>query len=243
MVEESKEVLAVIPARGGSKGITGKNIRMFGDKPLIVHTIEIAKHAPSVSRIIVSTDSEEIATIAKEAGAEVPYLRPAELAQSNSKVVDAVIHLLEYLKKNESYKPTHILLLQPTSPLRTADDIESAVHLLHERGADNVISVCRTENLILTKDENDSLTIQNPELLYSTNRQELPAYYKFDGSMIYLIDTNVLLKERSFLAGKLVGYEIPRWRGVDLDEPQDFVIGELIYKNRETIAKRIQDFS
>lgn len=238
----SFEILALIPARGGSTGIPKKNIRLFVGKPLIVHTIEAARHAPSVSRIIVSTDSEEIARVAKDAGAEVPYLRPAELATSTSKVADAVVHMLQYLKSKEGYEPTHVLLLQPTSPLRTSDDIEKSVALFQKTGADSLVSVCRTENLLLTKNPSDELTIFNTELLGSPNRQELPAFYKLDGSMIYLVATDVFLKHRSFLAGKLVGYEIPRWRGADLDEPQDFVAGELIFEKRKEIEERIRNF-
>lgn len=243
MTERTRSILAIIPARGGSSGVPRKNVRVFGGEPLIAHTIDAAKHAPSVSRIIVSTDDEEIAQISRGCGAEVPFLRPAELATSSSKVVDAVVHLVEKLKADDGYAPTHILLLQPTSPLRTAEDIENAIALYEKSGADSLVSVCRTENVLMTKDENDILTIQNPELLLSPNRQELPAFYKFDGSMIYLIKTEVLLKARSFIAGKLVGYEIPRWRGADLDLPQDFVVGEIIFKNRDAIERAIRDFS
>ncbi|MDO8522307.1 MAG: acylneuraminate cytidylyltransferase family protein [bacterium] len=237
-----KEILAIIPARGGSKGIPRKNVRMFGGKPLIAHTIDAAKEAPSVNRIIVSTDDAEIARVSKECGAEVPFLRPRELATSASKVVDAVIHLLEKLKADEAYEPTYILLLQPTSPLRTSEDVERAVKLFFDAEADSLVSVCRTENVLMTKDAEDVLTVQNPELLSSPNRQELPAFYKFDGSMIYLTKTEILLKEHSFIAGKLVGYEIPRWRGADMDELQDFVVGELIFKNKDEIERAIQDF-
>jgi len=243
MTERTKSILAIIPARSGSSGIPRKNVRMFAGKPLIAHTIDAAKHAPSVNRVIVSTDDEEIARVSREFGADVPFLRPTELATSTSKVIDAVVHLLGKLKAEESYEPTHILLLQPTSPLRTADDIERAVALFNLRGADSLVSVSRTENVLMTKDGSDALTVQNTELLSSPNRQELPAFYKFDGSMIYLIKTDMLLKERSFIAGKLVGYEIPRWRGADLDLPQDFVVGELVFKNRDEIERAIRDFS
>ena len=237
------EILAVIPARAGSAGIPKKNIKLFAGKPLIAYSIEAARASLSVGRIIVSTDSEEIAAIAKDYGAEVPYLRPAELSTASSRVVDAVMHLLEYLKQNEDYRPSHVLLLQPTSPLRTRDDIEKAVALLKSSDADEVVSVTRTENVLMTKDKEGVLTVQDQQLLNSPNRQELPAYYKFDGSMIYLIKTDVLEKERSFFAGKVVGYEIPRWRGVDLDEPQDFVVGELVFKHKDDIERQLRDFS
>ena len=100
-----------------------------------------------------------------------------------------------------------------------------------------------TENVLMTKDANSVLSIRNPEMLSNPNRQELPICYKLDGSMIYMVKTEVFLKERSFLAGRLVGYEIPRWRAVDLDLPQDFVVGELLYENKDAIEKRIRDFS
>jgi CMP-N-acetylneuraminic acid synthetase len=207
-----------------------------------VHTIEAAKGAASVSRVVVSTDSEEIAAVAKDAGAEVPVLRPAELATKESKVLDAVLHLLAHLKTEESYEPTYILLLQPTSPLRTSDDIEKAVALFIANDADSLVSVCRTENVLMTKDANNVLHFENPEMLATPNRQELPAYYKFDGSMLYLVDTKKLITERTFFPGKLVGYEIPRWRAIDLDEPQDFVVGELLFENKGEIEARLEHF-
>jgi CMP-N,N'-diacetyllegionaminic acid synthase len=237
------KILAVIPARSGSKGIPNKNIRLFAGKPLIVHSIEAAKDSPSIDRVIVSTDSDEIAAVAKKAGAEAPFLRPAELATAESKVSDAVIDLLERLKKEEAYNPSHILLLQPTSPLRTHHDIEAAIKLFFATGADSLVSVCKTENLLLTKDPANILTIRNTEDLASPNRQELPQCYKLDGSMLYMVKTERFLKEQSFFSGKLVGFEIERWRAIDLDEPQDFILGELIFQNRDAIAKKIQSFS
>ncbi len=239
---EERKIIAIVPARSGSKGISNKNTRLFAGKPLIAHTIETAKASPSIDRIVVSTDSEEIAAVARDFGAEVPFLRPPELAMHESSIVDAVVHLLDQLKK-ENYAPTHVLLLQPTSPLRTTEDIEKAIELFEKSDADSLVSICRTENILMTKDESDVLTIVNPEMLKSPNRQELPTYYKLDGSMIYLVKTDLFLKEHSFLAGKLVGYEIERWRAVDLDEPQDFVVGEFLYKNQEQLEKDIRNFS
>ena len=238
---ERHDILAVIPARGNSKGIRRKNIRYFAGKPLLVHAIETAKKAPSVTRIIVSTDDKRAVTIAKKAGAEVPFLRPRHLATDTSNVVDAVIHLLDQLARGEDYRPTHVLLLQPTNPLRTADDIENTFKLLKKTRADSVVSVCKTENLLFTKDSRDALTIVNPDQAHATNRQQLPAYYRLDGCMIYLIKTDVLRKYRSFLAGKLIGYEIEKWRAVDLDEPEDFVVGELVFKHKKAIVERIKN--
>jgi CMP-N-acetylneuraminic acid synthetase len=104
------------------------------------------------------------------------------------------------------------------------------------------VSITATEHLLLTKDEYDVLTITNPEYLVSENRQELPATYRLDGCIIYLINAALFLRERSFFAGKLVGYEIEPWRAVDIDEPEDFVVGEFIFSHRDKILKKIAEF-
>lgn len=238
------EILAIIPARSGSKGILRKNIRPFNGKPLITHSIVLAKSAPSVSRVIVSTDSEEIASIAREAGAEVPFLRPAEYAGDTSKVVDAVAHLLLKLKAVEHYQPDYILLLQPTNPMRTIDDIERSVAMIQSSKADSLVSMCKvTEPLLLTKDVEDTLTFVHGELFTSTNRQEVPQYYRLDGCMIFLVNTEKFLEQRSFYAGKLIGYEIEKWRAVDIDAPEDFVVGEMLFAKRQEISRAINRFS
>ena len=127
--------------------------------------------------------------------------------------------------------------------MQTSSDIEKAIDLFFTSNADSLVSVCRTENILMTKDAENVLTIQNPKMLESPNRQELPAYHKLDGSMIYMVDTKKFLEKRSFFFDKLVGYEIERWRAIDLDEPQDFVVGELIFQNRDAIETRIRNFS
>ncbi len=237
-------VLAVIPARGGSKGIVKKNIRLFNGKALLAHAIEASRRAPSVSRIIVSTDDPETAEIARNTGAEVPFLRPSEFSSDSSNVADAVVHLLNELKKNEGYEPDYIVLLQPTNPMRTSDDIEKALTLIQGRDADSLVSIYKTsEPLILTKDESDSLTFINSELFSSPNRQQMPAYYRLDGCMLFIVRTKTLLEKRSFFAGKIVGYEIERWRAIDIDEPQDFVLGELVHAHRDEIVQSIANFS
>lgn len=237
------KILAIIPARGGSKGITNKNIRKFANKPLIAHTIDCAKKSKTINRIVVSTDSLEIAAVAKKYGAEVPWLRPAKLAKSTSAVTDAIVHVLERLKKEEAYIPDYIVLLQATSPLRLPSDIDNAFALSLRRKADAVVSVCATEQLLYTKSKSDELTlVSSKEFLKSTNRQQLEPTFKLDGSMVYLIKTKVFLQKKSFLPPKTLGYVIPRWRAVDLDEPEDFVVGELIKKNFKRLANTIKNF-
>ncbi|MDD4271852.1 MAG: acylneuraminate cytidylyltransferase family protein [Patescibacteria group bacterium] len=237
------EFLAIIPARGGSKGIPHKNIRKFNGRPLISYTIAQAKKSKFITRVAVSTEAENIAAISKKYGAEVPCLRPKSLAKDNSKAVDAVLHLLDYLKTKENYVPDYIVALQVTSPMRLVEDIDGAISLLLKRKADAVVSLCATEQLLYIKDKKDLLKMVSDEkFLKSTNRQELLQTYKLDGSMVYAIKTKVFLKEKSFLAGKLIGYVIPRWRALDLDEPQDFVVSELIFRHRNKLARKIKNF-
>jgi CMP-N-acetylneuraminic acid synthetase len=236
------KILALIPARGGSKGIPKKNIKPFNGKPLIVHSIEAGKGSKYVDRVVVTTDSQEIADICLAAGAEVPVLRPAEMAGDKSPVMEAVIHMLDYLRENEKYEPTHLLLLQTTSPLRTSADIDAAVELFEKRGAESMVSMCRTENGLFSKDENDKAEVMFDGYSAGTNRQMLPKAYKLDGCMIYLISVPLLREKRSFLAGNLIGFEIPRWRSVDLDDPEDFVVGEIIAENLTRIQDGLKNF-
>ena len=125
-----KSVLAIIPARSGSKRIPNKNIKDFSGKPLIVHTIEHALATSYIDRVIVDTNSEEIAKIGRENGAEVPFIRPAELAQDASQVIDSIIYTLYKLKENDGYDPTYVLILQTTSPLRKVEDIDKCWDLI-----------------------------------------------------------------------------------------------------------------
>lgn len=238
-----KRVLAIIPARGGSKGILNKNIRPFGGKPLIAHTIHEAKKSKYVTEVVVSTDSEKIARVAKRYGAKVPFLRPSQLATNTSKVSDSVLHLLMKMKNESNYVPDFLVLLQPTSPLRIASDIDGALKLLLRRKAPAVVSVCRTEQLLFSKDRRDVLKLRSDKVfLTSSNRQDLQDTYKLDGSMVYGIRTDVFLKTKSFIPKGVIGYEIPRWRAVDIDEPQDFLVGELVFKNRKKIWRSLMKF-
>ena len=235
--------ILLIPARGGSKGVPKKNIRLFNGKPLIAYSIECAKGSKYVDRIMVSTEDEETASVSRTHGAEVPFLRPAEMAGDKSPVMDAVLHHLDTLKATEGYEPTHLLLLQTTSPLRRSGDIDRAVELFQARDAESLVSICQTESWLLMKDAEDRLTILPNDTKLMTNRQENPKFYKFDGCMIYLIKTDVMRREKSFVGGNLVGYEIERWRAADIDESQDFVVSELIHAHRDEIAERIKNFS
>lgn len=225
---KGKKVLALIPARGGSKGIPGKNIKDLAGKPLIAYTIEAARQCAVIDCVMVSTDSREIAEVAKRYGAEVPFLRPDFLAEDTSKTIDAVYYTVDRLSEEvESYD--YLVLLQPTSPLRTSEDIERAVALSVENGCD-VVSVSEVSDspILMRKcDKNGNLT----HLLdknSTVRRQDMPVYYRVNGS-IYVNEIKRLSAETSFNDNP-VGYIMPRERSVDIDEPADFAVAEFYLK-------------
>ena len=237
------EVLAIIPARGGSKGIPHKNIRLFGGKPLIAHAIEQAKAAQYITRVIVSTEDTEIAAIAKSYGAEVPFLRPPELATDSSQIADTIIHLLKTLGTTEGYRPDYVVMLQTTSPLRTVEDIEKSLELLFSTKAEVMMTLCESEQLLYTLDTDHRMhLVSDQKFLQSTNRQQLEQTYVLNGAMVYGVKTKVFLRDHSFFKGDMVGYVVDGWRSPDLDEPADFIIAELIYNNLEFIRTQLKNF-
>ena len=139
-------MLAIITARGGSKGLPQKNIRPLAGKPLIAYTIEAALQARLLDRTVVSTDDHQIAEIARQFGAEIPFLRPPELARDETIVYPVLTHALRWLDEHEGYRPDYVMLLQPTSPLRTAEDIDNSITIALEKNAEGVVSLCETKH-------------------------------------------------------------------------------------------------
>ena len=142
-MKKQPEVLAIIPARAGSKRIPNKNIRPFFGKPLIAHTIEQAKKISWIDRVVVDTDSEKIAALARGAGAEAPFLRPKHLAGDKAQVVESILHCLARLKKEQGYDPAYIIILQTTSPLREIHDIDACWAMIRKTNATTVLTICR----------------------------------------------------------------------------------------------------
>jgi CMP-N,N'-diacetyllegionaminic acid synthase len=227
----NKEILAIIPARGGSKGVPRKNVRELNGKPLIGYTIEAAKKSNKVSRVVVTTEDIEIATVSREYKAEVPYLRPDELSQDNSPTMECVLHMLNYLEKTEGYVSDYVLLLQCTSPLRNHSHINEAIDKLLNSDYDSIVSVCEAEvnpywaNIF----EGDKLKYFIEEGRKITRRQELPNVYRMNGA-IYLIKTEVLKKQKTFEPEEVMGYIMDSYSSVDIDTEMDFKIAEAIIK-------------
>ncbi|WP_284651832.1 acylneuraminate cytidylyltransferase family protein [Flavobacterium terrisoli] len=221
------KVLVIIPARGGSKGVPKKNIKLLGDKPLIAHAIDCAKDSTKTTKIIVTTDSEEIAEVAQKYQSEV-ILRPAELADDTSNVVTAVEHVLQNV--GESYDI--IVLLQPTSPLRTGQDLDNVITILEENNAvDAVISVVPLDDLHPARmyniiDQKLSSFVTNGETL---RRQDLqPVYYR--NGCFYAIRTNAFLKEKSFMVANKMPYVMDTEWLANIDSPRDFKIAAVLYE-------------
>ena len=225
------EILSIIPARGGSKGIPKKNIKPLLGKPLIAWTIEAAKKSKYVDRIIVSTENEEIAEISKGYGAEVPFLRPEELAKDESPTIDAIFHALEVLKE-EKYNPDIVILLQPTSPLRNAKDIDSAIELFLNADCESVMSVCEVEHspYWCFEIEGGYLKSLFGDEYRGLRRQDLEGVYMPNGA-IYISIPQTLYKYKSFYCSHTIPYIMPIRRSVDIDNEVDFMLAESLIKN------------
>lgn len=222
------DVLTLIPARGGSKGLPGKNIRPFCGKPLITRTIETARESGVAGRIVVSTDDPEIARVAKASGAEVPFLRPAAIAADASPVLAAAIHALDWLEANDGWTPTWLLLLQPTSPLRTSVDIRRAFEILQSGDADAVVAVSEAKSHPYWVKTLDAAGFLRPFVEGQTapsRRQDLPAALALNG-LLYLVRVSTLRADGEFCPAKTLPLVIPVLRAFDIDSELDFLIAE-----------------
>lgn len=225
------KILGIIPARGGSKGVPGKNIKMLAGKPLIVHTIEAALSS-ELTKVIVTTDDGEITSVAKGAGAEVPFTRPAELASDTAKSLEVAIHALQTMEIIDGNYDA-VMLLQPTTPFRTMEDINAAIHLLNKNpDADSVISVVDVQghHPARMKYLQEGKLIDPPfaEVYENQNRQELRPMYIRNGA-IYLTKRNILLGN-SYKGKNCMGLLMPQERSINIDTLQDFKYAEWIHE-------------
>jgi CMP-N,N'-diacetyllegionaminic acid synthase len=222
-------LLALIPARGGSKGIPRKNIRSFCGKPLLQWSIDVAMASPSVDRVVASTDDPEIAEVARAGGAEVPFLRPPELASDTAPGIAPVLHALQQLPEVSA-----VLLLQPTSPLRRVEDVEAIVALHRQVGNDSVISVTPSSKHPAWMFGLSPAQVLEPLMILPdvTCRQQLPLAYALNGAL-YLASRPFLERESSFLTSNTVGYVMPPERSVDIDTPLDWQWGEFLMQQQQ----------
>ncbi|WP_353106620.1 acylneuraminate cytidylyltransferase family protein [Acetoanaerobium noterae] len=228
-------MIAIIPARGGSKGVPKKNIKLIDGKPLIYYTIKAAKESKAVSRIIVSTDCLEIASVAKELGAEVPFLRPEYLATDTSKAIDAYLYTIEKINNDENKNINEFMVLLPTSPFRTSDDIDSAVKIFCDKNADTVISVVEATHPPTWYKKISSVGvledfIENAD--NSLNRQEAQKTYLPNGA-IYIFKYDKLKENNSYYNKKTFPYIMSIENSIDIDTFIDFKLAKLIMEEKK----------
>lgn len=228
---EGKKVLALIPARGGSKGIKGKNVIDLCGKPLIAYSIEAARASAYVDRVLVTTDSEEIQKVSRKYGAYAPFLRPAELAGDRAKTIDAVLHGIDWLKDNgEEYDI--LLLLQPTQPLRRVEDIDRALETFMANGGCGLVSVRSVEEHPILMRTIEDGRLQNMLSVGSTiRRQDMPEYFLVDGS-IY-INMIAELHEKTSFNDNPLPFLMARENSVDIDEPADLEMAKWYLQRRK----------
>ncbi len=220
-----RKVLGIIPARGGSKGIPRKNIRLLAGKPLLLYTAVAAREARCLSRVVLSTDDPEIAAVGKAAGLEVPFLRPAELAVDSTAMVDVVVHTLQRLQA-DGLTYDAVCVLQPTSPLRSAATIERCVSLLWEHDVDSVISVRPVPvefnpHWVYLEGSEGLLWPSMSDGAEVACRQQLPRAYHADGS-VFVTKTEVLLRQRSLKGRRIFGAVSPEHEAADLDSEEQW---------------------
>ncbi|MCP4323275.1 MAG: acylneuraminate cytidylyltransferase family protein [Psychromonas sp.] len=222
-------MIAIIPARGGSKGLPGKNIKPLNGKPMIAYTIEAALSCPSISQVFVSTDDKEIYEVAIQYGAQETFLRPKELATDTALAIDNYIYTITRLN-NESESQTKIdsfVVLQPTSPLRSSEDIEQAITLFKEKNADSVVSYCQEQHPISWHkylDENQQLEDILPANIQ--NRQALRESYYPNGA-IYVFSYQLIASQK-YYSENSYPYVMPRSRSIDIDTIDDFNYAEFL---------------
>jgi N-acylneuraminate cytidylyltransferase/CMP-N,N'-diacetyllegionaminic acid synthase len=229
----NKKVLAIVPARGGSKEVPKKNIRMLAGKPLIAYTIQEAKKSRYIDRVIVSTDGGEIAEVSKRYGAEVPFLRPKELAKDTSSSLSVILHALEYMEKEEGYFSDIIVFLPPTTPFRKVEHIDEGVEKIKE--ADAVVGVCKVR--------------EHPYFVFSKNKGFLVPYIKIkdrplrrqDLPELYVINSSLSIAKREYyntvkeqdpvapiFKGRVKGVFMDEMSSIDIDSEFDFLLAEFV---------------
>ncbi len=221
---KDKKLLGLIPARGGSKGIPHKNIIDLCGKPLISYSIQAALNSRYIDSVIVSTDDEDIAGISRTYGAEVPFMRPAVLASDTSKTVDAVLHSIQWLKSAGRTYDT-LILLQPTQPLRTSADIDSAITEYMDKDCTSLVSVSVVnDNPLLIRSIRNGLLVPLLSSTSTCRRQDMPEYYRVNGC-IYINEISGITPETSF-NDNLLPFIMDRSHSVDIDEYCDLALAE-----------------
>jgi CMP-N-acetylneuraminic acid synthetase len=228
-------VIGIVTARGGSKGVPRKNVRMLGGKPLLAWTAEAARNAASLTRVILTTDDEEIAAVGRASGLDVPFMRPAELAQDATPTLPVMQHAIAWLEAaGDRYDA--VVLLQPTSPLRTSATIDACVRLLEDTSADSVVTVLpvpaeHNPHWVYFRDAGGVLRLATGEPTPIARRQDLPPAFHRDGS-VFVTRRDVLMAQGSLYGARVLGHPIDPAESVDIDTPEDWEHAEALLLGR-----------
>jgi len=232
--EKQVSVLAVIPARGGSKGLPRKNVLPLAGKPLIAHTLSAAQGAKLLDRTVISTDDDEIAEVCREYGGETPFKRPQELAKDDTLIYPVLTHAVKWLQEHEGYVPDYVMLLQPTSPLRTSQDIDDAISKALDKDADGIVGLCHADShpyMVMRLDDDGAISqfmkLDAPLAERYSRRQDLPDAYCINGA-IYLARRQFLISKETFYSDRTFAHIMPPERSVDIDSELDLRLAELI---------------
>lgn len=228
-------MLAIIPARGGSKGVPRKNLAMLAGSPMIAWTCRAALASNLIGRVVVSTDDAEIAEAARQAGVEVPFLRPAALATDEAPMIDTVLHGLGWLADREGYRPDAVALLQPTSPLRTATDLDAGLSILFERSVDGVIAVTPVpSHMNPVSCYRDSDGRLKPFLADLADRplrkQDKPPAFAPNGAL-YAVRRHCLDHRPTLFPDKLAAYRMPAERSIDVETAFDLFVADAVLRS------------
>jgi CMP-N-acetylneuraminic acid synthetase len=228
------KVLGLVTARGGSKGLPGKNLRPLAGRPLIAHTIDAARASAALDRVVLSTDDADIAAAGRAGGCEVPFMRPAELARDDTPHLPVIQHAVRWLVEHEHYEPDAVMILQPTSPLRQPAHIRESIGLLERSGADSVVSVSAIPDhyhpmrtVAIDGDGMASLFVTGQPLRRRINRrQDMPPAWTMNGA-IYLLRTQLLsAAEPSLYGDRVAAYVMPDVAGISIDSLEDWTAAE-----------------
>lgn len=236
-----KEILAIIPARAGSKGLRDKNILPLLGHPLIAYSIKAALGCPSITRTIVSTDSEQITQEAQKYGAEVPFIRPSQYASDNSTDLEVFLHALHFLQKQEGYSPDLVVQLRPTSPIRFPDYLEDGIRQLCNSNADSLRTIALAPitpyKMWLLKENGliqPLLEAQGIEEAYNQPRQKLPPVYWQTGTLD-VIKTDTIIKQKSMSGRRISSIVIPTKYAIDIDDSDSFQKAEEVISQSNCI--------
>lgn len=225
-------ILGIIPARGGSKSVPKKNIRLLAGKPLIAYTIETAQKCKMLSRTVVSTDDVEIVEVAKKCGGDVPFVRPKDLSLDDTPMVPVLKHAVSFIEKNENVRVDVVVLLDPTSPLRRIEDIENCIKKLGNDNADSAVTVCEVEHnpyFVMMELDGDKLVplIKSDKVI--TRRQDAPKVYRLNAA-VYAIKRDVLMDGNKIITKNTEAVIMPVELSAHIDHEMDILFAEFILK-------------